>query len=105
VASFKSFEVQSNRTFLSPVSKLDEFLNLPPLITMLLSFDRTVIRLAEGMFGIADYFCDRIDGFSHNDVFPFVNEFQAGEVPRGREGEPVSATALISTTLELMVEV
>jgi hypothetical protein len=57
------------------------------------------------VFGIADDLGYCIDGFGHSDIFLSRNEFQAGGMPGGNEGETVPATALISTTLELMVSV
>ena len=60
--------VRSRSTVLSPIVQLDILLNFSPLIAMLLSLDRLVFRLAEGMFWIANDFCDGVYDFSHSEV-------------------------------------
>ena len=93
----------SGRAFSSPVTQFDVFLDLSSFVAVFLGFGRTIIGLAEGVFGIANDFCDGFYGFAHSFVFLLSpdtpTEIKAGEMPREKEEATVLTTTVISTML------
>ena len=55
----------------SPISQSNDFFDFAALVTVLLSFDRAVVRFSEGMFWVSYDFGDQVQRFGHSLRFPF----------------------------------
>src|SRR3954468_3242207 len=53
----------------APISQSNDFFDFAALVTVLLSFDRAVVRFSEGMFGVSYDFGDQVQRFGHSYVF------------------------------------
>ena len=67
--NFAKYQNDLRQALRPPITQANEFLDLPPLVAVLLCFDRTVVGFSEGVFGIAYDFCDQVQRFGHIDVF------------------------------------